>query len=346
MRSGKPLRVAIVGCGAVAELVHLPAIASLSGIALEVLVDKNPARASRLAQQSGARATSDDYRAIIGGADAAIVAVPHHLHAPVAIDLLRGGVHVLVEKPMALSIGECDAMIRAARDSATVLAVGLQRRFHDSLRFAKQAIDAGLLGVLTGVEVREGSAYNWKVETDAMLRPPAGGVLADIGVHVLDLLAWWFGDCEVVSYRDDAMGGVEADCEIRVRLSGDVEAAIELSRTRNMPNTCVLTGTRGTLEVGTKTDSSVRLTIAAQDVTLTGKPLETGSTPPATLADLFRREFEDFVDAIENGHDPVVTGREGRKSVGLMEACYARREMLEYPWEAPARSDAPQAVKA
>jgi predicted dehydrogenase len=180
-----------------------------------------------------------------------------------------------------------------------------------------------------------------------MLRPPAGGVLADIGCHVLDLLAWWFGDdCEVVSYRDDAMGGVEADCEIRVRLPGDVEAAIELSRTRNMPNTCVLTGTRGMLEVGTKTDSSVRLTIAAQDVTLTGRPLKTGSTPPATLADLFRREFEDFVAAIENGHDPVVTGREGRKSVALMEACYARREMLEYPWEAPARSHAPHAVKA
>jgi predicted dehydrogenase len=346
MRSGKPLRVAIVGCGAVAELVHLPAIASLSGVEIRVLVDKNPARAARLAQQYGARAASDDYRSIVGAADAAIVAVPHHFHAQVAIDLLRGGVHTLVEKPMALRVADCDAMIRAAEDSATVLAVGLQRRFHDSLRFAKHAIDAELLGVLTGVEVREGNAYNWKVETDAMFRPPAGGVLADIGVHVLDLLAWWFADCAVVSYRDDAMGGVEADCEIRLRVTGDVEASVELSRTRNMPNTCVLTGTRGTLEVGTKTDSSVRLTIAAQDITLTGKPLEAGSAPPATLVDLFRREFEDFVAAIESGREPVVTGREGRKSVALIEACYARREMLEYPWEAPARSPALQAVKA
>ena len=346
MRSGKPLRVAVVGCGAVAELVHLPAIAALSGIEVQLLVDKDPGRAALLARQYGVRATGDDYRSIVGAADAAIVALPHHLHAQVAIDLLRGGVHTLVEKPMALSVADCDAMIRAAHDSAAVLAVGLQRRFHPSLLFAKQAIDAGLLGVLTAIELREGSAYSWKVESDAMFRPPAGGVLADIGVHVLDLLAWWFGECAVLAYRDDAMGGVEADCEIRLRLPGDVEASVELSRTRNLPNTCVVAGTRGTLEVGTKTDSSVRLTIAAQDITLGGKPVAAGATPPATLVDLFRLEFTDFVAAIEGGGEPVVSGREGCKSVALMEACYARREMLEYPWEAPARDGTLQAIRA
>jgi predicted dehydrogenase len=200
--------------------------------------------------------------------------------------------------------------------------------------------------MLTGVEVSEGSAYTWRVESDAMFRPPAGGVLADIGVHVLDLLSWWFGDCAVVTYRDDAVGGVEADCEIRLRLPGGVEASVELSRTRTMANTCVVSGTRGTLEIGTKTDSSVRLTVAAQDITLAGKPVAAGADPPATLVDLFRREFADFVAAIEDGGEPLVTGREGRKSVALMEACYARRERLEYPWEAPASEHRLQAIRA
>lgn len=346
MRSRGSLRVAIVGCGAAAELVHLPAISSISGLSIELFVDTDTARAERLARQYGAGRTSDGHLSIVGNADAAIVAVPHHLHADVAIDLLRSGVHVLVEKPMALSVPDCDAMIRAADDSGSVLAVGLQRRFHDSLRFAKQVVDVEALGALIDVELREGSAYYWNVATDAMFRPPAGGVLADIGAHALDLLAWWFGDCEIVSYRDDAMGGVEADCEIELKLPGSVDASVVLSRTRNLPNTCVLRGTRGTLEVGTKTDSTVRLTFDGQPIALTGKPLEAGCAPPASLVDLCRRELEDFIATIHDGREALVTGREGRKSVALIEACYARRQMIEYPWEAPARDHALQAAEA
>lgn len=346
MRSDKPLRVAVVGCGAVAELVHLPALSSISGANIQLLVDKAAGRAARLADQYGVGRTSDDHRSVVGNADAAIVALPHHLHAPVTLELLRGGVHVLVEKPMALSVAECDAMIRAADESDTVLAVGLQRRFHEALRFAKQAVDAELLGALTHVELREGSVYRWKVESEAMFRPLSGGVLADIGVHALDLLQWWFGGCDVVSYRDDAMGGVEADCEVVLRLPGGLEAFVELSRTRNLPNTCCLTGTRGTLEVGTKTDSSVRLSLLDEPLTLTGKPTAEGSAPPATLVDLCRRELEDFFAAIRGGCEPCVTGREGRKSVALVAACYARRELVEYPWEAPARDRALEAIEA
>jgi predicted dehydrogenase len=337
MNSVGELRVAIVGCAAVAELVHLPALASIPHTAVAILVDKDIARARRLAEPSGARVT-DDYRDVIGAADAAIVALPHHLHAPVAIDLLRGGVHVLVEKPMALRAQDCDDMIAAAEASGRLLAVGLLRRFHDALRFAKQAIDARVLGDLQRVEIREGSAYRWKVATDAMFRPPAGGVLADAGAHALDLLAWWFGDGEVVSYRDDAMGGVEADCEVRLRLPGGVEAFVELSRTRSMPNICVLTGTRGRLEVGTKTDSMVRIALGDGRIVMAAKPVEAGARPPASLVDLGRRQLEDFVSAIRHGREPYVTGRHGRGSVALIESCYPRRQPLEYSWETQDRT--------
>jgi predicted dehydrogenase len=259
---------------------------------------------------------------------------------------LNGGVHVLVEKPMALRARDCDDMIAAAAASGRLLAVGLQRRFHDSLRFAKAALDTGLLGQLTRVEIREGGAFHWQVATDALFTRPAGGVLADIGVHVLDLLVWWFGECRILSYRDDAMGGVEADCQIRVGLPGRVEAFVELSRTRELPGTALFEGPYGILEAGTKTQSRVRLALGDRRVVLDGRPIHAGAQPPESLADLCRHELEDFIGAIRQGREPLVNGSEGRKSVALIEACHAIRDTIEYPWEEPMVARFPAAAEA
>jgi predicted dehydrogenase len=313
----------------------------MAGVELTLVVDTDLARANRIAAAFGARATATDHRAAIGRVDAAVVAAPHDFHAPIAIDLLNSGVHVLVEKPMALHARDCDAMIAAATASGRVLAVGLQRRFHDSLRFVKNAVDTGLLGQLTRVEIREGGAFHWQVATDALFKSPAGGVLADIGVHVLDLLVWWFGDCRILSYQDDGMGGVEADCQIRVGLPDGVEAFVELSRTRELPGTALFEGTYGILEAGTRTQSTVLLALGDRRVVLEGKPTHAGGQPPESLVDLCRPELEDFLDAIREGRGPVVTGKEARKSVSLIEACYTMRKTIEYPWEEPLVSPSP-----
>src|ERR1041384_3242084 len=106
------VRVAMIGCGAVAERGHLPTLAASSEARLSWLVDNNEARTSALAARFGAGSrTSPDYRDVIGHTDAAIVALPHSLHGPVCSDLLAHGIHVLVEKPMAMSTGECDQMM-------------------------------------------------------------------------------------------------------------------------------------------------------------------------------------------------------------------------------------------
>jgi predicted dehydrogenase len=328
------LRIGMIGCGAVAEALHLPAIAACRDAAATVLVDRNVQRTVSLAQRFGAARTADDYRGVVGEVDAAIVAVPHHLHAPIAIDLLRNGIHVLVEKPMALHSRDCDDMIAAARESGAVLAVGLVRRFQDPLRFVKALLDAGVLGDIANVDLREGKAFTWKVASDAAFRRDAGGVLADAGAHVLDLLAWWFGDVAIASYRDDAMGGVEADCEIRLQLPAGAEAYVELSRTRNMRNSCVIRGTRGTVEVGTKTDSAVRLSIAGAPLSLSGPVTRAGAAGVPGLVDLIQLELEDFIQAIRERRAPLVTGEDGRRSVALIEACYALRTPRLYPWEA------------
>lgn len=331
----RKLKLAVIGCGAVAEFVHLPVTALFDHVDVTVLVDKLLPRARKLADSYGVPVVADDYRQILGKVDAAIVALPHHLHAPVTIDLLQRGIHVLVEKPMALKTCECDEMIEAAGDVGTVLAVGLVRRFYESSQFVKQVLEQGLLGEIISFDLREGLVYGWNVASDFMFRKEAGGgVLADTGAHALDMLLWWLGDYDSVEYYDDAMGGVEADCELYLQLQCGVSGVVELSRTRDLRNTFIIHGEHGILEVGTDFNPLIRLQIKDQDACLTGRITGDGAADK-DIRDVFRRQLDDFVDAILNHRKPFVTGQEGKRAVELIEACYVSRQLLKQPWMFP-----------
>ncbi|NIW18841.1 Gfo/Idh/MocA family oxidoreductase [candidate division KSB1 bacterium] len=312
---------------------HLQAIALCEDVEVTVLVDKVLPRARQLAGRFNVPTAVDDYRQIFDDVDAAIAALPHHLHAEVSIELLQRGIHVLVEKPMALSTSDCDAMIQAAAGSGTVLTVGLARRFFLSSQFLKQAITSGLLGDIISFDFREGTSYKWPVSSDfAFRKETGGGVLADTGVHVLDLLLWWLGDYNSIEYYyDDAMGGVEADCELRLKMQNGATGVVDLSRTRELRNTCIIRGELGSLEVETKFNSKIRLKMQGQDLTLTGRVIRNGLSEEKAN-DIFRRQIDDFVDAIRLHREPFIPDREGKRSVELIESCYALRQPLQHPW--------------
>jgi predicted dehydrogenase len=328
------LRVAVVGCGAVATIHHLPALSLSRQAEAAVLVDADAGRARALAERFGVPATATDYRELPGRVDAAIVALPNSLHAPVSIDLLQRGVHVLVEKPMALNVRECDEMIAAAEAGRAVLAVGLDFRFFDSSLFVRNLLRDGLLGEIRRFEMHQGVIPRWPFATDFLLKKEmaGGGVLADFGVHVLDLLLWWLGEWSDVEYWDDAMGGVESDCELRLKMRSGAIGAVEISRTRNLKNTCVFEGRRGMLEVGVwDPDPEIQLRISDREVHLAGRARRQGSVG-IDMTEAFVRQLDDFAAAVREGREPFVPGREGRRSLALIEACYARRQPLELPW--------------
>ncbi len=330
----RPLRIGIVGAGAAAEGIHLPALARVPGVCVAAIADPARDRLAHVSRTFGIPSAFADYRDMIPHIDAAIVGVPHHLHAAVAVDLLDAGIDVLVEKPMAVTTAECDVMIEAADRSGSMLAVGLLRRFAPTLRFTKEAIDAGLLGRIHSFDVSEGIVFKWPVKSAAMFHPRNGGVLADIGIHLIDLMLWWFGDCAALEYRDDALGGVEADALLEVQMASGVSGRIELSRSRDLRCTCIIRGERGTLEVGTKTDSVVTLTPGSGNAALTGRATtHLQQQPPTCLADLFAAEMIDFVRAVNGGARPEVPGGEGRRAVEVLEACYRQRQPLVFPFE-------------
>ena len=220
--------------------------------------------------------------------------------------------------------------------ASLVLAVGLVRRFYPESVLVKRIIEAGRLGDVRHFEFCEGCVYDWPAASDFYLRPEAGGgVLADTGAHVLDLLLWWLGDWSSVVYRDDAQGGVEADCELELDLSSGARGIVELSRTRNLSNLARIEGTDGSLEVSLDFwTPSLRLKGFAGCQTENGWFDYCWLNRP-TFADVVRWQLEDFVEAIRLGRSPRVPGTEGRKAIALIESCYASRQLLSQPWMLP-----------
>lgn len=330
------VKFAIIGCGAVTENFHLPALQRSAQAEVEVLVDPSTGRARQLAEMYGVPAVAEEYSQVIGKADAAIVAVPNYLHATVAEHLLEAGVHVLVEKPMALTPAACDRISSAAEKNRAVLTVGLVRRFLPASGFVKEMLESGMLGEIQRIDIQEGVIFSWPVASGAMFRKAnaGGGVLMDIGVHILDLLLWWFGPCKSVDYADDAMGGVEADCRLKLMFAGKLRADIELSRTRNLRNSCIITGSRASLEVECNLNPELCMRVGSRSSRLCGR-VALQDKPDTSYLDAFIRQLADFTEAILRGGRPLVTAAEGKRSVELIESCYAARKPLNLPWTQP-----------
>jgi len=118
---------------------------------------------------------------------------------------------------MATSVAECTSMLRAAKSSKAMLSVGLIRRYYPNNIFIKQIIEKNTFGALKIINIEEGGVFSWPMASDSFLRKSdvGGGILLDIGIHVLDLLVWWLGHLDVLKYADDALdGGLECDCKI------------------------------------------------------------------------------------------------------------------------------------
>jgi len=327
----KKVNIALIGCGAVAEA-HLAAASDCKEITIKALVDKNIDRALKLGKRFGISEVFADFHDVFGLVDAAIVALPHHLHAPITIELLDNGLHTLVEKPMALNKNECANMIAAAKKSGKILTVGQLRRYFYSSIFVKKLLDLGVLGKIKKFHFQDGIIYNWPAASDFTFKSESGGgTLADQGAHTLDLMRWWLGDYESFEYFDDSFGGVEAECVINIKLKSGASGEINMSRIRNLANNCYVEGENGWVRVESKFNSQVEFQLFGQDAILTGRPLPQGMKKEDPIG-LFVRQLDDFAAAINGRKELFVFPEDAMKTVELIEACHANRKFLAHPW--------------
>lgn len=321
-----PLRLGILGGGAIARFVYLPVLKGMKEFDVVLLIDRNGPVAEALAAEAGIPAVGTDWKDMIGRVDAVLNLLPNHLHAEVTIALVNAGIPVLVEKPMALGSADCGAMARAAEAAGVTLAVGMVRRFFAQNQFIKALLERGALGRIQTVEVEEGVVFDWPLASGALFdrKQSGGGVLMDVGVHVLDLLHWWFGPGHCVDYQDDAAGGIETDCSLRVSYAGGIEAVVRLSRVRNLGNRLRLKGSAGEIECDLKCGAQPLLSFGDGTPGFRGTADLAGPKGQKTK-DAFASQLKDFHRAIVAAASPRVPVADGAAVIELIERCYAAR---------------------
>jgi predicted dehydrogenase/nucleoside-diphosphate-sugar epimerase len=346
--SPKGLRIALIGCGTIAEQMHLPVLAGHDVLKVTTLVDRNAARAAKFAAGYGVPTVLDDAMNLSPhDIDAAIIASPAFHHAPCAIELLEKGIHVLVEKPMATSLSDAERMVAAAEKSGATLSVGYFRRLYPSSQLLKSLLDSGWAGAPQRFLIEGGGMYSWGAATLANMRRDlaGGGAWIDFGSHMIDLMFALFEEpAEVLEYRDNALGGIEADAtaDVRVRHKGaPIEGRIEIARTRNIGSFVRVECERATLEMQVNERFRVRIVPCGTKLldAITREPREfwfdAAWSDPATDESwyaTFRRQYEDWIRAIETGTAPVLSGRSALATTRLIENCYANRKPMAESW--------------
>jgi predicted dehydrogenase len=340
--ASRPVRIGIIGCGAVTSVCHLPAARVVREASVVALADTNLERATLLARRFGVDRITQDYRDLIGAVDGAVVALPHALHAQVATELLRAGIPVLVEKPLATTTEEALQLVAVARETGVPLQAGYMFRFSRAGRLVKRIVEEGWLGTLQGFSLESGGIYSWPIASGFFWQKAqaGGGVLIDTGSHMLDLLLWWLGDVVDLEYRDDNLGGVEADCWMSLALRGPagvVRGEVTMSRLRRLRSAARVTGSAFTLECGLSGRYPVRIWPTAWQGNGTTFAGEYEGGTPDSFERMFVEQLRGFAQTVRERTQPAVSGESVLGTIALIERCYRERQPLTQPWLHPVR---------
>jgi UDP-N-acetyl-2-amino-2-deoxyglucuronate dehydrogenase len=331
----RTISVGILGGGNISDT-HARAAASIPGVSVSAICGQNPERVARLADQYGARAFTSlesflDHRPM----DLVAIGSPSSLHADQGIAAAARGLHVLVEKPVDITAARADRLIEAADRAGVKLGVFFQDRLKPDVVRMKQLVVEGALGspVLGSGRVRwyrppeyyGGSRWRGTHAFDG------GGALINQAIHTLDLLLYLFGPIAAVEARAATrLHAIEVEDTIVATLQyasgaiGTFEASTAVYP--GYPRRVELTGTNGTLVLEHDNLVTVDLmvgTAVAADVSAPAAVMQNVASATVSDATPHRRVLEDFITAVRTGGVPACDGREGRRSIEVVEAIYA-----------------------
>jgi predicted dehydrogenase len=333
------LRAGFVGCGNISDT-HARA-AREAGLEIVAFVGRGRDKAEALAARYGGRAF-DDYRAFLDAPlDLVVIGSPSGLHAEHGIAAARSGRHVLVEKPIDVTVARGRALVEAALRSGVRLGVLFQDRLKPELLRARELLAGGGLGrvLLASARVKWHrpadyyAASRWR----GTLALDGGAALVNQGIHTLDLLLWLLGPVARVRAATarllHAIEGEDAALAL-FELSSGALASFEATTVAwpGYPRRVEISGTEGTLVIeGDRIAAADLKTPRPGLLSEPGEPQAGARTAVVSDATPHRRLLEDFARAIETGSPPACDGAEGLRSLALVEAVYAaaRQDGLE-----------------
>ncbi len=349
--SDEILHSAIVGCGVIGPT-HADALMALGpeGVRLVAFADAVPEKAEALAAKYGAEAKT--FEAILAdpAIDAVHVCVPSGLHAEIGVQALRAGKHVVVEKPMDITLDACDRLLAAQRESGRRLAVISQHRFDKASVDVKAALEAGILGPMVYAEARvpwyRTQEYYDSGDWRGTWALDGGGALMNQGVHTADLMRWLCGPVETIyaQARTLAHARVETEDVIAATLTFASGAIGTLSASTALyPGFAVRVGVYGTegsaiiegdmlhtlttksgVSGGGEASQAHALQVATggTKAATEASAMATASDPAAIWGGAHEAQISDFIRCCRTGDPPVVDGVEGRKAVEVVLAVY------------------------
>ena len=356
-------KTGIAGCGKVAHL-HAKALKNLELSDFVAVWSRTPSSAARFAGQYEVKAYEDLGKMVREQKlDLVIICTPHAFHKDPACEALNEGAHVLVEKPLASSLYDCDTILKTAGKINRKLGVISQRRWYAPAVRVKEAIDSGkigkpIMGTVNMLGWRDEAYYNtdpwrgtWKEE--------GGGVLVNQAPHQLDLLLWYMGEIEelfgvwgnlnhpyievedtalaIIRFKNGALGNIIVSNSEKPGIYGKIHVH----------------GLNGA-SVGVQTDGGAMFVAGMSNVL--EPPVNDIWTVPGEEQNLdhwikedskffttidptvyyMERQIEDFLNAIDENRNPLVTGRDGRNTVELFTGIYRSqrdRKIIKFPLE-------------
>jgi predicted dehydrogenase len=334
----QPIRFGIAGAGMVARY-HATAIAATPGAQLVAVCRSHGGPAGEAAARFGVPC-EPSYAALLArpDLDAVCICTPSGLHAEQTIAAARAGKHVLVEKPLALTLADADAMIAACGAHGVRLGVALQRRADPAFRALREAIAAGALGRPTLGIVNMPYLRDQRYYDSAAWRGTwaldGGGVLMNQGIHLVDLLLWLIGDDIAEAHASAATlaHAIEVeDClAATLRFAGGALGSIAATTTAvpGFAHRIEIYGDAGAVRIegerivhwsGAESER-LRPYLAAPTTTVAPGA---GASPAGIGAEGHTRLIANFVAAIRAEHAPLATGEEARRSLAAVLAIYA-----------------------
>ncbi len=328
------LRFALVGCGRIAHRhAQLLAQKQVAGAELAGVCDVVPERAAEFSTKYGVPHFTDmDEMMVATKADVVSVLTPSGLHAEHTIRLARHGKPIVCEKPMALTLDDADAMIRACDLAGCRLFIVKQNRWNRPVVKLREAFEAGRFGKLVMGTVR----VRW-CRTQAYYDQDAwrgtwrydGGILANQASHHLDLLEWMMGDVETVFAKSStALVNVETeDTAVAVlRFTSGALGVIEATtavRPKDLEGSLSILGENGTVEIAGFAVNEIRHWNFVDKLPDDADVLASHSVNPPNVYGFGHQAYlEHVVDCITNDRAALVDGLEGRKSLELINALY------------------------
>ena len=359
----KKIKTGIIGCGKVAHI-HAKALQNIKESEFMAVYSRTPEKGNKFADQYGVKAYTDISEMISDtGIEAVVVGTPHPAHAETTLPAINSGAHVLVEKPLASSLEDCDLMIKAARRTNVKLSVISQRRFYAPAQRIKNAIDDGkldqpVLGTVNMLGWRDKVYYDsdpWRGSWEG----EGGGVLVNQAPHQLDLLLWYMGEVdELFGYwanLNHSYIEVEDTSLAVIRFKNGALGNIILSNSQNPALYCkVAVHGKNGASVGVQTDGGAMF-IAGMS-TIEEPPYNDMWTVPGEedRLEIWKKEdteffnkidpmeyyhelqIRDFIKAIIDDREPMILAEEGRKTVELFSAIYRSQknnQVIKFPLE-------------